>query len=396
MRRRAFLQTASLASLTAAAWARAAGANSRLGVALVGCGVRGREVSRRLLSTDRVTIPVLCDVYAERRKTACELLRLSEAPQETVAIEEALASPRVDAVVIAAPDHLHTVLATAALTAGKHVYLEKPAAHQFDEHARLRIAAEQCEGVLQTGTQQRSGAHYRQAKEEYIDSGALGDIVLVRGVWHNFPNQRRPLEAKPQPEDLDWQRFLGPAPQRPFEWPRYDSWRLFRDYGGGQLSDILTHWVDVAQWFMEEPRPLDAVASGGIYRLDDGRENPDTVSAVLRYAKNWNFVFECSILPVGNDGPHVLFQGTKGSLRVARDLFVYQPQRGSAVEVPAAMNLDQAHTIDWLDAIDQGRAPSAPLSAGLSACEAVQLAKAAYWTGKRTRYDESATKILEA
>ena len=394
MRRRTFLQTASMATLSAASWARAAGANSRLGVALVGCGIRGREVSRRLLASERVEFHALCDIYDQRRQTARETLRLTEALLETAAIEEALANPRVDAVVIAAPDHLHTMLAIAALDAGKHVYLEKPAAHRFEEHVLLRATAQRSDRVLQTGTQQRSGAHYRKAKEEYIDSGMLGDILLVRGVWHNFPNQRRPLEAKPQPAGLDWQRFLGPAAQRPFEWPRYDSWRLFRDYGGGQLSDILTHWVDVAQWFMEEARPLDAVASGGIYRLNDGRENPDTVSVVLRYAKNWNFVFECSILPIAGVDPHVIFQGTKGSLQVSRTGFVFQSPRGAPVEVRAAMDLDQAHAINWLDAIDQGRTPSAPLAAGLSACEAVHLARAAYWTGKRTRYDESVSKIL--
>ena len=212
----------------------------------------------------------MCDVYDQRRQTAREALHLSEPPLETVAIEESITHPRVDAVVIAAPDHLHTTLAIAALNAAKHVYLEKPAAHLLEEHTRLSAAADRSDRVIQTGTQQRSGAHYRQAKEQYIDSGALGDILLVRGVWHNFPNQRRPLKAKPQQAGLDWGRFLGPAPQRPFDWPRYDSWRLFRDYGGGQLSDILTHWVDVAQWFMEEPHPVDAVASGGIYRLNDG------------------------------------------------------------------------------------------------------------------------------
>jgi len=146
---------------------------------------------------------------------------------------------------------------------------------------------------------------------------------------------------------------------------------------------------------MEEARPLDAVATGGIYRLADGRENPDTVSAVLRYAKNWNFVFECSILPIANVAPSVVFQGTKGSLQMTRAGFVFQPPSGAPVEVRAEMDLDQAHAIDWLDAIDQGRAPSAPLTAGLNACKAVHLARAAYWTGKRTHYDEPASKILE-
>ena len=320
-------------------------------------GFRGREVSRRLLATQRVELHALCDVYDQRRQTAREALRLAEPLLETVAIEEVLASSRVDAVVIAAPDHLHTMLAIAALKAGKHVYLEKPARGRAEGACTVAHRCRAQRSRPPDGHTAASGAHYRRAKERYIDSGTLGDILLVRGVWHNFPNQRRPLEVKPQPAHLDWQRFLGPAPQRPFEWPRYDSWRLFRDYGGGQLSDILTHWVDVAQWFMEEARPLNAVATGGIYRLNDGRENPDTVSVVLRYAKNWNFVFECSILPIVTTEPHVIFQGTKGSLQVTRTGFVFQSPRGEPVEEQAAMDLNQAHAIDWLDAIDLGRAP---------------------------------------
>ena len=151
-----------------------------------------------------------------------------------------------------------------------------------------------------------------------LDKGQLGQDHVRRRCVARFPAAAAPFQSKPKPPGLDWDRFLGPAPKRPFEWMRYDSWRLFPDYGGGQLSDILTHWVDVAQWFMDEPRPVDAVATGGIYQLHDGRENPDTVSAVLRYAKDWNFNFECTLLPVPGVKPHVTFYGTDGYSRDQR------------------------------------------------------------------------------
>jgi predicted dehydrogenase len=396
MKRRRFLQAGSLALLSATFWARAAGANSRLGLAIVGGGVRGRHIGRKLCASGRAELRVICDVYDERRRLTREAIRPAEAPFETVAIEEALAHPKVDAVLVAAPDHLHCALASQVLAAKKHLYLEKPAVHKLEEHMALLEIASKSDRVLQTGTQQRSGAHYLRAKNEILDKDLLGKIVFVRGIWHNFPNQRRPLVEKPRPDGLDWERFLGAAPPRPFHWPRYDSWRLFRDYGGGQLSDILTHWVDVAQWFMNEQQPLDAVASGGIYQLNDGRENPDTVSAILRYGSDWNFNFECSILPVSGVNPHVAFHGTKGVLEISRDQYTYRPERGQPVEVKAEKDLDDAHTANWLDAIDNGTAPSAPLSAGLSACRAIHLAQAAYWTGKRTKYNAAGEIILEA
>jgi predicted dehydrogenase len=393
--RRRFLQTASAVTLSAASWARAAGSNSRLGVALVGCGVRGHEVMRRILATDRAELRCLCDVYDEHRRGAREALAPGHAPFETVAVEEALARPDVDAVLIAAPDHLHVTLAVLVLQANKHLYLEKPIAHRLAEHESLLEAAKTRHVVIQCGMQQRSGAHYQQAKEEIVDKGRLGQILFVQGAWHDFPRQRRPFQTRPKPAGLDWDRFLGPAPKRPFEWMRYDSWRLFPDYGGGQLSDILTHWVDVAQWFMGERRPIDAVASGGIYRLNDGRENPDTVTAVLRYAKHWNFDFECTLLPMPGVKPHVAFYGTEGTLEISRANYVFRPACKHAVEVKAAENLDAAHARNWLDAIAGSAAVNADLSAGLSACEAVHLARAAYWSGKRVHYNEQGTRIIE-
>ena len=331
----------------------------------------------------------------ERARMTRDTVRPAEPPFETIAIEEALSHPKVDAVLVAAPDHLHATLASQVLAAKKHLYLEKPAVHRLEEHAVLRNAASKSDSVLQTGTQQRSGSHYIRAKEEIFNKGLLGDVRFVRGVWHNFPNQRRPLVMKPRPEGLDWERFIGPATSRPFYWPRYDCWRLFRDYGGGQLSDILTHWVDVAQWFMNEEQPLDAVATGGIYQLNDGRENPDTVSAILRYASNWNFMFECSILPVTGVKPHVAFYGTKGSLEITREQYTLRPERGQPIEVKAEREIEDAHVANWLDAVENGAPLHAPLSAGLSACRAIHLAQVAYWSGKRTKYDDAGEKILE-
>jgi predicted dehydrogenase len=389
MSRRGFLLASTAATLSAASWARAAGSNSRVGVAMVGCGIRGHEVMSHILATGRAELRCLCDIYDEHRAKARESLVPGQSPFETVAIEEAIAHPGVDAVLLAVPDHLHVTLGTMVLKANKHLYLEKPIAHRSEEHAALIEAVKGRNVVLQCGMQQRSGTHYQEAKAEIVDKGKLGQVLFVRGVWHDFPRQRRPFKSVPKPAGLDWERFLGPAPKRPFEWMRYDSWRLFPDYGGGQLSDILTHWVDVAQWFLNDPRPLDAVATGGIYRLNDGRENPDTVSAILRYPKHWNFNFECTLLPIPGVKPHVAFYGTEGTLEISRTNYSFRAARKHAVEVKATGNLDGAHATNWLDAIAGAAPVNGNLAAGLSACDAVHLARAAYWSGKRLRYDES-------
>ena len=393
MKRREFLAATGGVALSALSYRRVLGANDRLGVALVGSGRRGREVMRAFLATGRAELRAVADVYDVQRQRAREALGV-KAP-ELVAHEEAFARSDVDAVLIGVPDHLHLPLTLAALAAGKHVYMEKPTTHALEEGQRLVAAVRKSGKVCQTGTQQRSGAHYKQAKAEYFDSGKLGKVIFVRAAWSDFPWQRRKIAPQPQPAGLDWNRFVGPAKKVPYDWIRYDSWRYFPDYGGGLLADILTHWADVAQWFMNETRPASAVASGGIYQLHDGRENPDTVSAILQYAGGWNLHFESSVLPLETTRPSVFFQGTEGSLDIARDGYVYRPNKGQPVEQKTNENLEVAHATDFLDAVRDGRKPSADIDIGVQACNPIHLAKAAYWRRKRTRFDAAGAAIVE-
>jgi predicted dehydrogenase len=393
MKRREFLTASGGLALSALSYRRVIGANDRLGVALVGSGRRGREVMKAMLATGRADLVCVADVYDVQRQRSRDLLGVS--PPETAAYEEALTRRDVDAVLIGVPDHLHETQALAALAAGKHVFLEKPTTHALDEGPRLVAAVRKSGKVCQTGTQQRSGAHYRQAKEQYFDTGKLGKVILVRAAWSDFPWQRRKIDPQARPPGLDWDRFLGPAKRVPYDWIRYDSWRYFPDYGGGLLADILTHWVDVAQWFLNETRPLNAVASGGIYQLHDGRENPDTVSAILQYAGGWNLHFESTVLSVATEQPSVLFQGTEGSLDIARTGFVFRPNTGQPVEQKSSENLELAHVTEFLDAIKEGRKPSADIEIGVQACDPIHLARAAYWRKKRMRFDRAGTRIEE-
>jgi predicted dehydrogenase len=396
MQRREFLISSSTAALTAASYRRIRGANDRLGMALIGSGRRGREVMKAFLTTGRAELRCLCDVYDVQRQRAREsLLSAGDRPHETGLVEEALAQRGIDAVLIGAPDHLHLSLAQLALRAGKHVYLEKPTTHQLAEGPPLIEAVRKSGKVCQTGTQQRSGAHYRRAKAEIFDKGRLGKVIFARAVWHDFPWQRRKIAPQPKPAGLDWERFLGPAPKVPYEWIRYDSWRYFPDYGGGLLADILTHWADVAQWMMNETHPASAVATGGIYQLNDGRVNPDTVNAIIQYPGNWNLTFESSVLPLRNERPGVFFQGTEGTLDIARSGYIFRPHKGEPEVVDSTENLEVAHATNFLDAIKNGTRPSADIQTGVEACNPVHLARAAYWKRKRLKFDAGGTKIIE-
>ena len=267
MNRRTFLATtaaASAASFTARSYAAILGANDRVNLGVIGLGRRGTIVSNGFVKDPRVKLAALCDIYgAQTTQYQKRLAAHLSSPSTHVRYQEILANKDIDSVLIATPDHLHVQIGSDALAAGKNVYLEKPTVHDWKSRTRLEKAAAASTHVLQCGMQQRSGAHYAAAKQEFFDSGKLGDVVLVRAIWNNFPWQRRDLPAAPKPADLDWDLFLGPAPKVPYEYARYSSWRSFPDYGSGVLADILTHWVDVAQWMLSDDKPQRAASLGG-------------------------------------------------------------------------------------------------------------------------------------
>jgi len=388
MNRREFLHTStafgtlSAAGMTARSYAAVLGANDRVSLGVIGLGRRGLIVSNAFVQDPRVRLVALCDVYGEQARNFQTRMQAHLAqPALSVRHQDLLANKDVDAVYIATPDHLHVMIASDALAAGKHVYLEKPTVHHWKDRVVLQEAAQRSGKLLQCGTQQRSGAHYMQAKREFFDTGKLGKVVLVRAVWHDFPWQRRDVPERPKPADLDWDLFLGPAPKVNFEYARYTSWRSFPDYGSGVLADILTHWVDVAQWMLNDSHPIRATSLGGIYDLHGYFQNPDTVSAIVQY-KDWNLNFESSVLSLRDESPSVFFQGTSGVLNITRGGYTYTPNGGEAVAFKSTQDLELAHTRNFLDAITNGTPVSAPLGAGLDATLPVQMCLASYWSHK--------------
>jgi predicted dehydrogenase len=384
MNRRKFLYAgaATAATMSARSYGRIAGANDRVSIAVIGLGRRGTIVSSAFLEDKRANIVGVCDIYdAQTTAFLSRLPKEHATPRTAVAYEELLARPDVDAVLLTTPDHLHVTMACAALEAGKHVYLEKPTLHRWEDRATLTNVAEKHKQVLQCGMQQRSGAHYLQAKQSIFAEKKLGHVLFARAVWHNFPWQQRLVPNSPKPPGLNWELFLGPAPQVPYETVRYSSWRYFPDYGAGLLADILTHWIDVAQWMLDDAHPKSATALGGIYQLHDQRQNPDTVSAIVQY-DDWNLNFESSVLSIRNDHPSVFFEGTEGTLDLSRDGYTFTANQGSPSEVSSTESLERAHTRNFLDAIVSGAQINAPLQAGIEASLPVQMALKSYWSQK--------------
>ena len=261
--RRRFLQRTALAwsalSLAPAALVRAAGekaALEKLNLAGIGVGGMGRSNLRQCAAEN---IVALCDVdqdYAAKT--------YKEFPKAKVYLDyrEMLEKQKdLEAVIIATPDHTHAAIAMAAIRAGKHVYVQKPMAYSVHEARTMTEAAREYKDATQMGNQGHSGDGARLICE-WIQAGVVGTVREVdawtnRPVWPQGIEVERPKETPPVPAGLDWDRWLGPAPYRPYH-PVYvpGTWRAWCDFGTGSLGDLGCHILDAAFWAMNLKYPV--------------------------------------------------------------------------------------------------------------------------------------------
>lgn len=396
--RRSVLRTAGTgaAFMTAASYSRILGANERVQLGLIGCGGRGRGVLGTFVKTDRVEVPGVCDVWPERSAQA----KQQSAPNARQFTDHRKLLDTVktlDAVLIATPDHWHAQTAIECLNAKKDVYVEKPLTLKIEEGPEIVKAARMNERVCQVGMQQRSGKHYIQARDEVVKGGKLGKVTLARTWWHGNGAHlmQVPEKFKTKPTDLEWGRYLGPVKWRDWDPPQYFNFRAYLDFGGGQITDLFTHWIDVVHMFLEEDNPIAASASGGVYHYRDGRTAPDTIVALLEYPNNWTATFEATLAP-GLTGAGVELVGTEGRLNITRGEYRFTPKGRNAE--PTVVKADRDQTIDhvenFLDCLKSRKRPNGDVWIGHRSAQASHLANIAYVQKRRIRFDPDREEIL--
>ena len=392
MQRREFLRAG---AVTALASQRVLGANDRIGVALIGCGGRGRGVTAYIPKIGGAEVRGVSDVYVPRRQQAAEQFGSTARPFDDY--RDVLDDKDIDAVVIGTPDHWHAPMTVEAVNAGKDVYVEKPVTHRLEEGDGLVRAVEDSGRVVATGTQQRSWKHYLEAKE-LIDQGVLGKITFVRCHWSQ--NYSR-FGSDPAPEvdlgQLDWDQWLGSAPRQPFDKTRFRFWRFFWDFGGGSITDLMTHWIDVIQWFMKSPRPTEVHAAGTTY-TQDWLEAPDTVTATMLFPEGYMAAYEGN-MTFGLLGGGIVFRGDKAMMKLSRlgyDVYEEGARPFEAVSLPEPIHhfsrsedtstlerVDGTGTYDnvrnWLDCIRDRSTPNAHIRAG------VEAAATSHWANRALR-----------
>lgn len=409
--RRSFTASTVAAALatTSAHRSRAIGPNDRLVLALVGAGGRGTQVALDFAARPDVEVGFICDLHDERLARACRQIgeRQGRSPTPEKELQRLLERKDLDAVIVATPDHWHALAAIWACRAGKDVYVEKPPSHNVFEGRKIVEAARKYDRIVQVGTQNRS-APYNHAAREFIASGKLGDVHLVKVFNLKSGGGFRLSPDDAAPTGFDWDAWLGPAPKRPHNSGIFaGGWHKFWAYSGGDFADDGIHQLDLAMMLLGDPEmPKGIHSSGGRLAFDDDQEVPDTQVVTYEFP-NMLLTFELTGYPpymdkIANDirtsdqfpywpqcATRIEIYGTKGLMYVGRHgggWQVFGPAKkqsrpGELIAQMAGRPGDAPHQQDFVDAVKTRRQPNAAIELGHKSATLVHAGNIAHQVG---------------
>lgn len=420
--RRQFLRQAALSGAAIAgapAFVRSRAANEKLNLVIIGCGGRGAANMASVMSEN---IVALCDVSEPNLLQAAQKAPSAKQFRDFRKLYDELKDSEFDAVVVSTTEHTHAFATLPALRRKKHVYCEKPLTHSVREARRITEAAREAGVATQMGTQIHASGNYRRVVE-LLQANAIGPVtevhVWVSRAWGRQTEEEakrnkdivsvseRPKEEEPVPRGLDWELWLGPAPQRPFHsvyvpGPRWYRWW---DFGNGTMSDLGSHWIDLPFWALKLDAPLTVEAAGPSPHAELA---PASMSATYRYGARGDLPalsltwYQGELKPelwkenkIPQWGSAVLFVGSKGMLLADYGKHVLLPEKDFAdFKRPAKTIVDSlGHYAEWLHACKTGAATTCPFSYSGPLTEANHLGNVAYRAGKRIEWDAKALRI---
>jgi predicted dehydrogenase len=450
----------------------------RLRLGIIGFGIRGPQIAKaagflhpgeidalreaasknnndtryaEFMDQDDLNIEIrgVCDifsVYADMaRDTAANVNRLGsdgksgEMPVIYKNYRELLASPDIDAVIIATPDHWHAPMAIEAAKAGKHIYCEKPLSWSVEETYELRKIIRETGVVFQLGHQGRQTEAYIKAKD-VIAGGAVGKVNLIEVTTNrNDPNGAwvYPIHPDANPDTIDWEQFIGQAPWSEFSLERFFRWRCWWDYSTGLSGDLLTHEYDAMNQIFGFGIPDTAVSSGGIYHFKDGRTVPDVLHTVFEFEKDELTMLYSATLASSRARGKVIM-GHDGMMEVSNSLTVYADRASTRYKkeiadgiidpalpilnfTPGRKNIDAVtsateqyfagrgllytyrggkrvdtthlHVREWLNCIRNGGTPSCNIDQAFEEAITAHMGTIAYHEDRKVRWDRENEKI---
>ena len=374
--------------------ARAFGANERVRTGHIGVRNQGTNNLKELLKNKNVDVAALCDVDSDVLAKAAKLVQDSKKePVRTEKDFRALLNDKtLDAVVVTTPDHWHAIPTIEACMAGKDVYCEKPLSLFVTEGQAMVEAARKYNRVVQTGTQQRSDKRFRHAVE-IVRSGLLGKMERIRvgipGVNFDGPA----VADSAPPANLDYDRWLGPAPKKPYNAKHvHYLFRFFWDYSGGQMTNFGAHHLDIVQWALgkDESGPLEITGTGK-YHKDGWYEVPEKFEVTYTYERGVKVI-------AGQDQPPggVTFEGEHGNLYVTRSkIECDQNPDILKAEIPEKyrVTVSDNHFQNWVDCIKSREKPIADVAIGHRSATVCHLGNMAVRTGRKILWNAEREQV---
>ena len=384
------------------------GPNGRINLGFIGVGMMGRGHLGGFLGNRDTQVVAIADVHRVRLNDAIERVHRSYAAERKAGtyrgcvayndFRELIGRQDIDAVVIATPDHWHAIPAILAARARKDVYCEKPLSLTIAESRAMVQATRDNNIVFQTGSQQRTefGGNFRKAVE-YIRSGRIGPVRTIR-IGVGEPAKPCDLANEATPEGVDWEMWNGPSPARAFNHvlcplaihTHFPQWRAYREYAGGQISDMGAHHFDIAQW-----------------ALDMDNSGPTEIHPPERGVTGLRFVYSNGVEMFHGGPSGCTFEGTEGrSIYVDRGRITSTP--GDILQTPLAASdfhlptVGNNHRNNWIACIKSRQRPVADVEIGArtnTVCQlgniGYQLRRALRWNPEREEFvnDEAANRL---
>ena len=384
--------------------------NEKIRIALIGCRNMGFGDLKNALKQPGVECAALCDVdehILNDRGNEVEKIQ-GKKPLLYKDFRKLIDNKYIDAVIIGTPDHWHCLPFVYACQAGKDIYVEKPLGNSIAECDIMAKAARKYRRVVQVGQQQRSGPHWMKAME-FIKSGKLGQLRKVN-IWANFNYGIGPVKTadSPVPAGVDFDMWLGPAPQRSFNSNRFHgSWRMFWDYGGGLMTDWGVHLLDMALWARDiTTMPLAVTSGGGNFAYPDhAHETYDTMNVTYQledYLINWEHTAGAQNGPYGRSYG-LAYIGNDATLVIDRngwELFpewdeVNKKQKVPPVEKQSGGESHELHMKNFLECIKTRQDPACTIENGSLVAAYAHAGNIALRTGSRLVWNETARNFQQ-
>lgn len=386
------------------------GANDRINIGIIGVGGMGGghlNMLRDMQDEQNIRVVAVCDVYDKRLEKARSALKLphSYAYKD---YRKLLERNDIDHVVIATPDHWHAPIAIAAMESGKHVYVEKPMSHDFDEAVEMWKTAKRTKRLVQVGSQGCTDTKWHKAGE-LVRAGRIGTVIWAQGGYcRNNPNGEWNYDIDPDANEsnIDWKMWLGKAPKRPFSAERYFRWRKYWDYGSGIIGDLWPHRLHplMIAMAMEDQWPSHVTCVGAIpCHTDEGHGEPRDVAenTMLTVVYTNSAMVFLAGSTVNERSVEDMIHGQKGNLYFGGGKVRIEPERPFADEVEAKDEPYEGpgesqveHHKNMFAAIRTGAKQNCDIELGLRVQTVVSMAIKSYRENKMVRFDPKNMRMI--